>query len=785
MKIVKMINSKIRYKLIFGFVFISFFVWVVSYLSFGTIRHIKTDYDLISTKSIPIIQHLESMKFACLRLVSSASEYAYIKTEGNDITTESPLAQENNLILQACKQCHQAFSRYEQLTKVSNPELKKNTNEIRKLGYRVHFAALEFIEMKKLGISGTKALDKKEEMEVDEMSFLEVVNRTIGNTHEGLEREKSRLETSISTFTRNIIIFSGLTFFLSILFGIFYSRTLTKTVTKLTKQADDFSKGNLDVAIEIKTTDEIGMLGKSFNRMAERIKLLIVQLENEITIAKSAEEALRVSEERYKMVSDLTSDYIFKMGIDSKRNFTLDFMSESFYTITGLQIDQVKTFDAWAKIFHPDDVQKVIQFFQLFTTPQKTNELECRSYVREGKLRDIHINAQSHWNESEKRVDSIIGTVKDITERKQAEEKLRIYEQIFKSVNDIINVADLNDDILLANPAFCKMYGYSEEEIIGANSSIFWSERNPREVVEQILPATINGGWRGELINKKKDGTEFPIYLSTSVIKNNLGEQIAVVGVVEDITKRKEVELLIQQQNEELKELNAAKDKFFSIIAHDLRSPFQGFLTITEMMSQGIREFSYDDLAKLAVEMNKSAKNIYVLLENLLSWAQIQRGTMDFNVEELDLKKLVDQNNEANSTRATQKEITIINEVPEDLKVLADESMMNVILRNLISNALKFTRREGKITINAKPTADDMIEICVSDTGIGMPESTIGKLFKIDEKIGRKGTDKEPTTGIGLLLCKEFVTKHGGKIWAKSEEEKGSNFYFTVPVAKQ
>ena len=649
MKIFRIINSKIRYKLIIGFIFISLFGGVVGYIGFSTIRHIENDYELIS-KSRPLVQSLEDMRFACLRLISSASEYAYIQTESKNKLDVSPLEQEINLINQSCNLCHQAFSKYENLVQSSFPELTEDKSEIRDYGNKVHIAALEFIELKKKGINGTEALEKKEEMEIDEMGFLKAVDHTLEDTNRKLEKQRVQLISIISSSIRDIVVLSGLTLFLSVLFGFLYARSLANPITKLTQLADGFSKGNLDVAIDIKSNDEISVLGKSFNEMAERIKLLIIQLEDEVNLVK------------------------------------------------------------------------------------------------------------------------------------RAEEKLIMYAHIFRSINEVINVADLNDNILFVNPAFCKTYGYSEEELIGTNSSIFWSERNPKEVVEQILPATLKGGWKGELLNKRKDGTEFPIYLSTSVIKNDSGEVIALVGVAEDITERKQTVFMIQKQNNELKELNATKDKFFSIIAHDLRSPFQGFLAMTAMMSENIGDFSDEELAKNLGEMNKSAQNLYKLLQNLLEWARIQNGTIEFEPKYYMLKEIIEQNIESINEMAKQKGVTIISEIPESQKVFADENMINTILRNLISNAVKFTRKEGIVTAKSRTINNDTLEISVHDTGVGMSGSTLLKLFKTGEKVGCKGTDGEASTGLGLLLCKEFVEKHRGKIWAVSEEGKGSTFTFNLPM---
>ncbi|MDP3148538.1 MAG: CHASE domain-containing protein [Ignavibacteria bacterium] len=246
-------------------------------------------------------------------------------------------------------------------------------------------------------------------------------------------------------------------------------------------------------------------------------------------------------------------------------------------------------------------------------------------------------------------------------------------------------------------------------------------------------------------------------------------------------TERKREELIIQQQNDQLQELNATKDKFFSIIAHDLRSPFQGFLSMTEMMVENIGDFSEEELVKYLGELNKSTQNLYKLLQNLLDWAQLKKGSFDFTPKEFSLSATVSACIEHINKRAIQKGITIITEVAEDQKVFVDERMINSIFGNLLSNAVKFTRSEGKVTVKANNLSNGMVEISVEDSGVGMSERTLNKLFKIDEKVGSKGTDGELSTGLGLLLCKEFIEKHSGKIWVESEEGKGSTFNFTLP----
>ena len=238
----------------------------------------------------------------------------------------------------------------------------------------------------------------------------------------------------------------------------------------------------------------------------------------------------------------------------------------------------------------------------------------------------------------------------------------------------------------------------------------------------------------------------------------------------------------LNKSNEELEKANNQKDKFFSIIAHDLRSPFQGFLGITQNLVENADNYSAKELAKLYNIMYDTANNLFSLLKNLLEWAQMQKGSMSFQPKEFSLSDLITENIRALTWRSEQKGITIDNTTADHIQAYADENMISSVLLNLISNAIKFTKKNGTVTISTNKTDDQMIEICVRDTGVGMSKSTVEKLFKVGEKIRSVGTDGELSTGLGLILCKEFVEKHGGKIWAKSKEDIGSTLYFTLPL---
>jgi len=233
----------------------------------------------------------------------------------------------------------------------------------------------------------------------------------------------------------------------------------------------------------------------------------------------------------------------------------------------------------------------------------------------------------------------------------------------------------------------------------------------------------------------------------------------------------------------ELISINATKDLFFSIIAHDLKTPFNtiiGFSDLIIDMGKDIDQVKSDQYMKIIAD---SALQAYTLMENLLLWAGSQTGKIGFNTVRIELPELVSENISLVTGQAKAKNIIIESSVHRSCCVNGDKNMINTILRNLLSNAVKFTPQYGRINVSCSVN-NSMIEITVADTGIGMPKEKLGKLFLIEYAGSTKGTDNEKGTGLGLILCKDFVEKHGGKIWVESEEGKGSRFIFTFPGIK-
>ena len=249
----------------------------------------------------------------------------------------------------------------------------------------------------------------------------------------------------------------------------------------------------------------------------------------------------------------------------------------------------------------------------------------------------------------------------------------------------------------------------------------------------------------------------------------------------EEISARVKTHIKLRRQSIELHELNVTKDRFFSIIAHDLRGPMGGFMGLTDLLTEELSNMSMAEIQEFLGSMRDSATNLFKLLENLLQWARVQQGGIILSRERVLFHPIVIESLEMIQESAKKKGITINCDISEELEVFADSNLIQAIIRNLVSNAIKFSARGGTVSISAKITEDENVEISVKDMGIGMNPFMVENLFRIDIKNGRPGTEGEQSTGLGLLLCKEFIEKHGGHIKVESEVGKGSVFTFNIP----
>jgi len=363
--------------------------------------------------------------------------------------------------------------------------------------------------------------------------------------------------------------------------------------------------------------------------------------------------------------------------------------------------------------------------------------------------------------------------------------RLRVFKDVSLIEDKWLNSKDIPYVIEFANDRFY--------EILHLDRLAF--EKNPGIINDLIFEAdkaefarinvesnlhTTPFSWEGRfLINNKV------IWIHLKSIPRLLeNSDIIWTGTLEDITKRKQTEEEIKLKNVELQKLNADKDIFMSILAHDLISQFNLILGYLGLLANHLREYEIDIIERQITIANNSALSAFYLLEDILMWARSQSGKLSFEPSEFNFKTSCDKVVEIFKPSANNKSITINVIETEKIIVFADINMLNTILRNLISNAIKFTNNNGTIYIYAQQN-NSGVTISVSDNGIGIATEILSKLFDISQMYTSIGTANEKGTGLGILLCKEFVEKHGGKIWVESELGKGSEFKFTLPFKSE
>lgn len=442
-----------------------------------------------------------------------------------------------------------------------------------------------------------------------------------------------------------------------------------------------------------------------------------------------------------------------------------------------------------AEIFNvPPETEPVKTYMEDERKAQKLRPGE--KIFREEKV--MYPNGEERWVFTEKfpvfgEEKQVIATANistDITGRVRAEQALKQSEQRYQTLSDATFEA-----IFISEKGICrnqnqsaeKMFGYSLKEAIGRHATE-WIVPEHREKVKQKMLENYTRPYEVDAL--RKDGSVFPAEIQAQTV--HVGGRPLRITALRDITERKKAREQIQLQNEKLKELNATKDRFFSIIAHDLKNPFHTLMSISGLLLKKYEKLTEEKRKRFIQALVDTSSGAYSLLENLLMWSRAQSGTISFTPVSKPVKTIVDENIKLINQNTAEKSIhLVVDSMAPDSKVLADENMLNTIMRNLLSNAVKFTNEGGTIVVTWRKTEDATVELSVSDTGVGISPDNMDKLFRVDETFSTRGTNSEKGTGLGLILCKEFIEKHNGKIWAESVEGEGSTFFITVPESRQ
>ena len=343
----------------------------------------------------------------------------------------------------------------------------------------------------------------------------------------------------------------------------------------------------------------------------------------------------------------------------------------------------------------------------------------------------------------------------------------------------IVSITDLEGHIISVNENFCDVSGFSRDELLGNNHNILNSGEHSTQDFSKMWK-TINDGktWRGELKNKKKTGEYFWADTAIAPILNDEGNPKQFFSVQFEITKRKNYLDQLASKRLELEDLNKLKDKLLSIVSHDFRSPLNSLRGTLTLFLRGA--ISNEELSMLTESLVEKLDNTYNLLENLLNWAKSQMQGMKVYMKEIDLQVISKDCIDLLTPIADKKLVSIKSNIIAPVSAFADNEMVKLVIRNLISNAIKFTTAGNEITLDAM-IDEGIVTVSIKDDGLGISNEDQDKLFKL-ENFSTSGTSNERGMGLGLLLCKDFVEKNNGKIWFESELEKGSTFFFSLPI---
>lgn len=522
-------------------------------------------------------------------------------------------------------------------------------------------------------------------------------------------------------------------------------------------------------------------LNKLFLEGISYLQVIIV----DTTAKHDVEKKLKDIENKFNIITKYSTDVIWIRDL----NLKLKYVSPSYFRLLGYTAEEAYSLPM-DTFFTTDGLNKIKNIVK--------SELDNESIpgidplrIRIIEVPQICKNGSVIWTETiscfirddHGNPSGIIGVTRDISERRKSEVQLREKSIVIESSITAMIICDMTGSINYANNAFVEMLGFiSSGDVIGKNIFSFAGNMSKANIAFANLIK--NGYNNGELELVKKDGTHFMVDLRSNLYENEFNEPTAIMFSCIDITERKIWEETMREKNVELERMNAEKDKFFSILAHDLKSPFNGFLGFTKMMAEATDDFSGEELKEIAVKMRHSATNIYKLLENLLDWSLVQRKAIKFDPTIINIKSLLEENIEIIKHWSTQKEITIRLTDEDDVYIFADLNMINTVIRNFFSNAVKYSYRGGEIKVSCKASPDKkMVIVGVKDNGIGISKENIANLFRLDIKTSTAGTENEVSTGLGLVVCKEFIQKHIGKIWIESQPGLGTTAFFSLPIS--
>lgn len=403
---------------------------------------------------------------------------------------------------------------------------------------------------------------------------------------------------------------------------------------------------------------------------------------------------------------------------------------------------------------------------------------ELTGIKKDGTRFPVELSSAIYRDEHGKAFSCII--IRDISKRVSMEKSLAEQEAnaraIMESSNETLVLADISGQIIDCNETFIRRLNTPREKLIGKNVFQLEPFLNLINRKEEIVKIVESG--KPLLLQLEVSGLWYDVAINPVRYKDQLTSRVAVFS--KEITAQKKAEQALRDNEDNLRKLNATKDQFFSIVAHDIKNPINAIVGFSDLLQEKIKNLQREDLHQMAAIIYKSATGIVDLLDNLALWARTQTGRLAFNPKMINIHDVIAGSVNLLSAQALQKSIEIQLDLPLSISVNADEDMIKTIIRNLVSNAIKYTVNNGTIKVSAFTNEQETI-VMVEDNGIGIKKERLDTLFRLENTQSSRGTENEKGTGLGLIICKEFVHMHGGRIWAESEPGKGSRFLFNIP----
>ncbi len=495
---------------------------------------------------------------------------------------------------------------------------------------------------------------------------------------------------------------------------------------------------------------------------------------DDVTDDKKAEQELRDSEDKYRQLADLSPE-----GILIHVNNTIQYANNSAARIMNAGSPEELLGKRVTDFVHPDYIPMVKERIAEIVDQKGTVP------IIEEKL--VRLTGESFFSEVSAVPFDLKGSIavqvifNDITKRKQEQEKLRILAQAIDCIGECVSMTDSENDILFVNKAFCKTYGYTSDELIGKNINMVRGDAGHNDSeLREILSRTLGGGWSGEIENRKKDGTIFPVHISTAIVFDANGRTVALIGIATDITETRKNQKELMAAKEMAEESDRLKSAFLANISHEIRTPMNSILGFSELLEDLVDDPKQLEYLKI---ISAGGERLLNIINSVIDIAKIEAGEIDLVHSEFDIQDLMKELYELNRLRNRNINFQLERPTPGPLLFYSDKTKLFQILNNLVSNALKFTLM-GSVNFGYHLESGSVL-FFVKDTGIGIDEEFKSKIFKRFHKaksLERAGLEG---TGLGLAITRELVVILGGEIWFESELGRGTTFFVKFPRSQE